>query len=170
MKINNSKILFLHGLDSSKESTKFHVIQSIHKYCIDVDYRNLSHQTVEMFYQEIIEKIKPDLLIGHGVGGYWALRMSNQFHLPAIVANPSLAPKFRSDYPAIQDADLDHDIPQMAYLELADEVIDMHKTQQILEKFMIVHTYDGGYHRLEYPENINILIQHFENTFCVYRQ
>ena len=165
MKMNNAKILFLHGLDSSKESNKFHAIQAKQKFCIDVDYRNLSFQTVEMLYQNIIEKIKPDLLVGHGVGGYWTLRMSYQFHLPAIVANPSLAPNFRDDYPALEEKDLDHDIPQFAYLELGDEMLNMYQTQQILERFMIVHTYTGGYHRLEHPENINLLVQQFEQNF-----
>ncbi|MGK7720239.1 YqiA/YcfP family alpha/beta fold hydrolase, partial [Acinetobacter baumannii] len=37
------KILFLHGLDSSRESTKFHAILHPEKFCIDVDYRNLSY-------------------------------------------------------------------------------------------------------------------------------
>ena len=53
-----SKILFLHGLDSSRESTKFHAIDAKRKYCINVDYRNLNFQTVADFYHEIIEKIK----------------------------------------------------------------------------------------------------------------
>ncbi len=166
MKMNNSKILFFHGLDSSKESTKFDAIQSHQKYCIDVDYRNLNYDTVYALYQNMIDKIKPDLLVGHGVGGYWALKMSLHYQLPAIVANPSLSPKFRHDYPAIQESDLEHDIPQFAYLELADEALDMHQTQSFLERFMIVHTYAGGYHRLEYPEHLNLLIQHFENTLC----
>ncbi|WP_205669602.1 YqiA/YcfP family alpha/beta fold hydrolase [Acinetobacter sp. MB5] len=165
MKMNNSKILFLHGLDSSKESNKFHTIQSKQKFCIDVDYRNLSFKTVETLYQNIIEKIKPDLLVGHGVGGYWTLRMSYQFRLPAIVANPNLSPQFRDDYPAIEEKYLDHDIPQLAYLELGDEMLDMYQTQHILERFMLVHTYAGGYHRLECPENINTLVQQFEKNF-----
>mgnify|MGYP006896478533 CR=1 FL=1 len=52
-----SRILFLHGLDSSRESTKFHAINAAQKFCINVDYRNLNYQTVENFYDEIIEKI-----------------------------------------------------------------------------------------------------------------
>ncbi len=41
------KILFLHGLDSSRESTKFHAILHPEKFCIDVDYRNLSYASVK---------------------------------------------------------------------------------------------------------------------------
>lgn len=62
------KILFLHGLDSSRESTRFHAIDADHKYCIDVDYRNLNFQTVANFYREIIAKIQPEVLVGHSLG------------------------------------------------------------------------------------------------------
>lgn len=49
------KILFLHGLDSSRESTKFHAILHPEKFCIDVDYRNLSYASVKDF---IIKRLK----------------------------------------------------------------------------------------------------------------
>lgn len=165
MKGYDIKILFLHGLDSSKESTKFHTIASKNKFCINVDYRNLNFETVQYFYQDTIQKIKPDLLIGHGIGGYWALKMSYLFQLPTIVANPSLTPTFRADYPKLEEVDLNHDIPQVAYLELGDELVDMHKTQRFLEHFMFIETYMGGYHRLEHPENINKLIAFLQNNY-----
>ncbi len=57
MSQNELKILFLHGLDSSRESTKFHAIQTEKKVCIDMDYRNLNYATVADLYQEIIEKL-----------------------------------------------------------------------------------------------------------------
>ncbi len=159
MNENTIKILFLHGLDSSRESSKFHAIHSNNKFCIDVDYRNLNFQTVKDFYSEIIAKIKPNLLVGHSLGGYWALKMSAQHQLPAVVANPSLSPQFRDDYPAICEADLDHDIPQMAYLELGDEILDMYQVQAQLEPFMLVEAVQGGHHRLDHPESINAMIK-----------
>lgn len=51
------KVLFLHGLDSSRESTKFHAIDAKQKFCINVDYRNLNYQTVADFYHNIIQKL-----------------------------------------------------------------------------------------------------------------
>lgn len=160
-----SKILFLHGLDSSRESNKFHAIDAKQKFCINVDYRNLNFQTVADFYHEIIEKIKPEIIVGHSLGGYWALKMSAAHHIPCVIANPSLSPNFREDYPAISDADLDHDIPQFAYLELGDEMLDMHFVQEQLEDYMQIQAIDGGHHRLENPENINALIQQIEHAF-----
>lgn len=153
------KILFLHGLDSSKDSTKFHAIHSDNKFCIEVDYRNLNFATVQAFYSEIIAKIKPQLLVGHCLGGYWALKMSAQHGLAAVVANPNLSPDFRDDYPPINEQDLDHDIPQMAYLELGDEILDMNQVLAQLEPFMLIETFAGGHHRLEHPENTNSLIE-----------
>ena len=87
MTSRSHKVLFLHGLDSSKESTKFEAIDTA--------------KTVEKFYQDIIQKMKPDVLIGHSLGAYWALKMSKLYQLPAIIANPNLSPCFREDYPAI---------------------------------------------------------------------
>ena len=49
MTSRSHKVLFLHGLDSSKESTKFEAIDTAHKLCINVDYRNLNFKTVEKF-------------------------------------------------------------------------------------------------------------------------
>ena len=160
-----TKILFLHGLDSSRESTKFHAIDSKNKFCINVDYRNLNYRTVETFYKDIIQKIKPEILVGHSLGSYWALKMSKAFQLPTIISNPSLAPTFRDDYPQILDEDLNHDIPQFAYIELGDEILDMHATADRLESYMQVEKIDGGHHRLEEPENLNKLIHQIETHF-----
>ncbi len=165
MSQNELKILFLHGLDSSRESTKFHAIQTEKKVCIDMDYRNLNYATVADLYQEIIEKIKPDLLIGHSLGGYWALKMSHQHQIPCIIANPSLSPNFRDDYPPITEDDLQHDIPQMAYIELGDEILDMHQVTDQLESFMLLEIIEGGHHRLAHPENLNALIRYMQHNF-----
>lgn len=165
MMSSHSKILFLHGLDSSKESTKFHAIDAEKKYCIEVDYRNLNFKTVERFYHDTIEKIKPDLLIGHSLGGYWALRMSQFHRIPTIIANPSLSPDFRTDYPAINEHDLEHDIPQIAYIELGDEILDMYAATALLETYMQIDAVEGGHHRLAQPENLNRLIEYMEQTF-----
>ncbi len=163
-----SRILFLHGLDSSRESTKFHAINAAQKFCINIDYRNLNYQTVENFYDEIIEKIKPALLVGHSLGGYWALKMSLKHKLPTVIANPSLEPDFRSDYPAIDEHDLENDIMQMAYIELGDEILDMYATTKALEPFMHVEAVEGGHHRLAEPNNLNQLIEHIEQNILSY--
>lgn len=165
MEEKNIKILFLHGLDSSKDSTKFHAINTRNKFCIDIDYRNLTFDVVENLFKDMIETIQPHLLIGHSLGAYWALRMSYYYKLPAIIANPQLMPNFREDYPAICENLLNHDIPQIAYLEMSDELLDMHKVQHTLEKFMLVHTYNGGYHRLEHPEHLNTLIDYCKHHY-----
>lgn len=164
MNLFKSKILFFHGLNSSKESTKFHALQTQSKYCMNVDYNNLSYKTVSHLYQEMIETIKPQILVGHSLGGYWALRMSNLHKIPCVIANPSLWPQFRADYPKISDEELEHDIPQMAYLELGDEILDMHGTKAFLENYMYLHCIEQGNHRLKHPENLNLLIANLEKT------
>jgi len=152
------KILFLHGLDSSRESTKFHAISHPEKFCIDVDYRNLSYASVEYFYHQAIQRIKPDLLVGHSLGGYWALKTAAQHKLAVIVANPSLTPNFRADYPQLSEEELTHSNPKMAYLELGDEQLDMYQVQEKLAPYMNIETFEGGHHRLAYPSRLNDLI------------
>ncbi|WP_179997703.1 MULTISPECIES: YqiA/YcfP family alpha/beta fold hydrolase [unclassified Acinetobacter] len=159
MNTQEPKVLFMHGLDSSRESTKFQAILSKNKYCINVDYRNLKYAAVERFYIDMIEKIKPDILVGHSLGGYWALKMSNRFQLPAVIANPSLMPSFDPDYPAITIEELQSKTSsQIAYIELGDELIDMHSTSDLLEPYMYVESIIGGRHQLENPDRLNYLI------------
>lgn len=157
-----AKLLFLHGLDSSRESSKFDALCAERKFCINIDYRNLSYQAVADFYDDIIEQIRPDILVGHSLGGYWAIRMSLRHQLPCVIANPSLHPDFRQDYPAIHHFDLDHDIPQFAYIERGDEILDMQATEAFLENYMQVEHFSGGHHRLAHPERINALVVQIE--------
>lgn len=159
------KVLYFHGLDSSRESTKFHAIHADQKICINVDYRLLSFQGVTDFYLNIIQTFMPDIIVGHCIGAYWALKMSYIHQIPCVIANPNLYPDFRSDYPAISDQDLNHDIPQFGYLELGDELLNMHEIKEHLENFMPLTTIDTGHHQLQYPENINPLILQIEQSF-----
>lgn len=163
--INNTKVLYFHGLDSSRESKKFNAINLEKKFCLNVDYRNLSFQSVAQYYHDIIKKMMPDIIVGHCIGGYWALKLSKAYNIPCVIANPHLFPDFRDDYPAILDEDLNHDIPQFAYLELGDEVLNMHAIKEHLENYMPITTLDAGHHRLQHPENINPLIQKIEDIY-----
>lgn len=165
MKSTTHKILYLHGLDSSKASSKFQAIDSENKFCINIDYRNLNYSSVERFYCDIIDKIKPKILVGHSLGAYWTLKMSKHFQLPAVITNPHLAPNFRLDYPEITEDDLDHDVPQFAYIELGDEQYDMYQTADLLESFMHVDCITGGSHTLAKPEKINELIEKIEKYY-----
>lgn len=167
MNMYMSKILFMHGLDSSKDSTKFHALDAAQKYCIDIDYRNLNYDTVAELYQNIIHKIQPKLIVGHSLGGYWALKMSQLFRIPAIIANPSLQPDFHTDYAPITVHDLEHDIPQTAYIELGDEILDMYETSNILESYMHVEMMQGGHHRLASPDNLNRMLEYMQKTFAL---
>ncbi len=87
-----SKILFLHGLDSSRESTKFHAIDAKQKFCIDIDYRYLNFSTVASFYDDIIEKIKPEIIVGHCIGAYWALKNVAATSNSMCDCQPTLSP------------------------------------------------------------------------------
>lgn len=80
-------ILFFHGLDSSAETTKFTVIKNENKVSFTVDYRKLSFHEVGLLYDKFIEMFNPDILVGHSLGGYWALKnlMIIKFHLYQLI-------------------------------------------------------------------------------------
>lgn len=151
-------ILFLHGLDSSKDSNKYHALDYPQKYCMTIDYRNLSFHSVEALYQQMIRCFKPSLLVGHSLGGYWALRLSAHFGIPAVVANPSITPSFRQDYPSLSIDELDTTVPRRAYIELADERVDMYAVHDVLDVYFPVHVETQGRHQLDHPERLNSLI------------
>ena len=57
-------ILFFHGLNSSNNTNKFATIDR-KKYCETVDYLELGYDAVNNLYDELIDRIKPDVLVGH---------------------------------------------------------------------------------------------------------
>ena len=95
------------------------------------------------------------------------MKTAAQHKLAVIVANPSLTPNFRNDYPHLCDEDLDHSNPKMAYLELGDEQLDMYQVQEKLSPYMTIETYDGGHHRLAYPFVLMISLLKFIKIFCL---
>ena len=65
----------------------------------------------------------------------------------------------------VDEDDLEHEVAQIAYLELGDEILDMYAVREKLEPYMLVQAYEGWHHRLASPENLNSLIQHMQIHF-----
>lgn len=153
-------ILFFHGLDSSAKTNKFTVIEKKNKFSVTVDYRKLSFHEVGLLYDKLIAKFKPDILVGHSLGGYWALKKSHEHKIPSLSINLPLDPRNHfDDYIDLKTLDFDDAVPRGFYLELKDEIIDMKKVADWLEDeyngLYNLHTYFHGHHRVEKLENIN---------------
>ena len=150
-------ILFFHGLNSSNNTNKFATIDR-KKYCETVDYLELGYDAVNNLYDELIDRIKPDVLVGHSLGGYWALKKSAERNIPCVLLNPSLFPKY-DGYTALSEQELQRAPAVHAYIELGDKVIPAVLINEFLKARAHVKTHYAGHHRIEYVENINKIIE-----------
>lgn len=148
-------ILFFHGYQSNRNTNKFRVIQG-EKYCKTVDYEALSYSEVEDLYDKLVLNKSPTMLVGHSLGGYWALKMSYKHLLPCIIINPSLFPSFDGYKPLKLEESY---IPRIAHIELGDELLPMEKFSKVLKPIMKVVEYPDGNHRVKYLDDINKHIQ-----------
>ena len=152
-------ILFFHGLDSSEETAKFTCIANPNKVSQTVEYRDKHYDEVSEYYNKRILETKPTLLVGHSMGGYWALIKSYEFGIPCVIVNPQLFPDydFLQGYTHVTDAQiLGADVT--GYIECGDEIIDVEKTIDAL-KAKHLHILDGGHHRVERLDNINTVVE-----------
>ncbi len=159
------KVLFLHGLDSSSETNKFEVIDTPTKYCLTVDYRSKSFEQVKELYEESIEHIKPDVIVGHSLGGFWALYMSNIHGIPCVAINPSIDPsKVLDGYPKLELEKMRPYLPRGFHIELGDEVLNMYEVKSFAETVnATIYEYDGGCHRVDNLKEINTVINHIHS-------
>jgi len=164
-------IRFYHGYGSSSETNKFTEIDYEDKHAVTVNYDKLSYNDVETLYSTQIEKEKPELLVGHSLGGYWALKMSAKYEIPTVIINPALFPKnslphLNYSEDIIED-DLDNKIPKYVYIELADEKIPVLRTIDTLRKYSKVTAIAGGHHRVQFMDKVNDVITFAMNTYMV---
>ncbi len=152
-------ILFFHGLDSDNETTKFTAISHPHKLCETVDYRQQSHEEIGRLYDDLITQHKPSLLVGHSLGGYWALMKSDQHRLPCVLINPQLYPSFRSDYSDLDPTTCEPPIPRFVYLEMGDEVLDIERIYNALKgRVSRLEAVAGGHHRVAHLDSMDELV------------
>ena len=150
-------ILFFHGYRSSNKTNKYTAIQG-EKVCYTVDYDALTPGMVSEFYDWLIETHQPDVLVGHSLGGYWALIKSKQHNIPCVLINPQLFPRFET-YTPITTGTLESSAsPVIAYIETGDEVIEVERTIELLQNRVDLEVSPGGHHRVENVEHINTLV------------
>lgn len=153
-------ILFMHGLNSSNQTNKYDIINR-EKHCETIDYLKMGYAAVDKFYDELIDRIKPDVLVGHSLGGYWALKKSAERNIPCVLLNPSLFPKVEG-YAAITTNELAKAPMIHAYIELGDEVINGYAIAKFLRPKSALRLNQSGCHRIKQVYMINAIIdQHF---------
>lgn len=165
------RVLFLHGYGSSSETDKFKAITSnkvTHKFCPYIEYNKTDFLSLFTELSHIVEKFRPDLIIGHSLGGYWAKVMSNAYHIPCILLNPQLFPKKKYGFPNLDKSDFETGVWAYSYLESGDDIIDYEKTKLILENYTDLEIYEGGHHRIKNLDSINSIIEKHSRIDGIY--
>lgn len=83
------KILYLHGLDSLGLTTEKQEILEKFEFEVIAPIINYREQNTS-FFDVLINKHKPELLIGSSMGGRFAYWLSNKYTIPAILLNPAI--------------------------------------------------------------------------------
>lgn len=155
-------LLYIHGLGST---TITNYISYKNKIESNIDLFNIPYKEVEEYYSSLILD-NPDikLIMGHGLGGYWALTISNIYGIPCVVLNPDLCNKrpFK-DYVPIESSDMDYRISRGFHIENGDDILDMTEVYQLMcDVDGIGYLYNGGDHNIKYKHEgeIDILIEH----------
>jgi predicted esterase YcpF (UPF0227 family) len=163
-------IIFYHGYNSSNQTNKFTEINTQEKFCRSVNYDESSYEEIYKQYCKDIEEHKPDILIGHSLGGYWAIKMANKYNLPVVLVNPSFFPEEslpQLNYHNIEPRLIQNNIPKYFYLELGDEVLDLEKLNEYVKDYSYVETVSGGHHRVQYINNYIQVIEFAINTCMI---
>lgn len=153
-------ILFMHGLLSNRFiNTKYKAIKH-KKICKTVHYHKLKFNDVSNYYDMIIHKNKPKLIVGHSMGGYWAIKKSKEHNIPCLVMNPYFMPnryKMFSDYVNLDENDLTHNVN--LYIEMGDLILDMKQIKSMADiKKCNYEIHHGGSHFIKYTDRMNQMI------------
>ncbi|MRH77641.1 hypothetical protein GH984_02870 [Spiribacter sp. C176] len=132
------------------------------------------------------------IFVGTSLGGFWAAEMGRQISAPSVIINPCVEPRtslrkyigaeltnhVTGESKTLSQASvlsyekrLDEQTAQYTFLplvllDMGDEVIDSHTTQNLLESYPMT-CFEGGSHRFEHMEEAIDDIEHYVNH-CSY--
>ena len=82
------KILFLHGLESEGVKKTRHLATKGLVYAPHIDYEenpgNIFNETLEL-----VKELKPDLIVGRSLGGYFAEKLATHVKTEVLLFNPA---------------------------------------------------------------------------------
>ena len=84
----NNPILYIHGFASSGHSNKVSILRKRFDRVIAPSLNHIPPLAIETLAAFIPELRTPPLLVGSSLGGFYALYLSQQFDLPAVLINP----------------------------------------------------------------------------------
>lgn len=82
------KIAYLHGLESDNLGPKNDWLRTVSEvFDPKIDYRQ---KQIYQILKDDIKQLKPGLLIGSSMGGYFAFELAKELNIEAILFNPAL--------------------------------------------------------------------------------
>lgn len=169
------KVIFYHGDGSSKASSKYIYLEKFCKekgyelICDEVDYTspnvldvyiNRLKKETEDFGEEII-------LVGHSLGGYFALYLARKFWLKCLLINPCLfeAGKYtKIDLCTFCLAK----VPTIILADMNDDQLDINIVCERMEdECEVIKVYGDGHRFDENLEMIGPLIEDLKYTFTL---
>ena len=143
------KILFLHGLESNNQSSK---VSSMKSYGHEVCAPEMNYKENQELYKKTlktVKEIKPDLIVGSSMGGYYAYHLGTHYKTNLILLNPAL-PNRSFDPPILPDGIKKSNI--WALIGKNDDVVDPVANENILER--VGASVEIGNHGHRTPEDV----------------
>ncbi len=170
--INQTLLLFFHGLDSSFETDKFTCIKHYPKYCLTVNYRQGFERALKIYDALIQQKMLeyPHIILaGHSLGGWFANHFAHKYNLPALLIAPCINPNVVLFNRAPDANDLpfptSNNRPTQVMVEIEDEILSVNTAKKVLVDLPLsweVQYFTGGHHRIARADEINNYI----NELC----
>ena len=169
---NDTFLLFFHGLDSSKETSKYTCITREPKYCQTVNYRENFAEIFEIYDALIREKMTQYprvVLVGHSLGGWFANRFAHKYNLRALLIAPCIYPSevLADCIPDVADMKLSFPTTNTemvrVMVEVDDESLDVavaRRTLVNLPDSWDVDYFAGGHHRIARSSDIWYHVTH----------
>lgn len=178
-----SKILYLHGFGSCGEGNKSRALGayfgSENLRLPDLPYA--PQEAIEML-SKLLSDVRPSLLVGSSLGGFYATWLAEKFEIPAVLINPSCKPwetlapyvgwqerfcdgeafEFKQLY--LQQLEklfvLPHRSRYLVLLQSEDEVLDYRVAKERYKAHRVIVEY-GGNHRFENIHEYLSMIESF---------
>jgi len=152
------KIAYLHGLESSIDEKDPKIIflrETFNEvFAPSIAYRN--DYTYERLHS-VIKQLKPDVIVGSSMGGYFAYLIGSQLGIKTILFNPAV--EDREFDPIVDDSGLKKS-KHNVYLGKSDNVVSGKAVRNYFKKNAIgsfkYRSYDGG-HRVPESTFINAI-------------
>ncbi len=169
---NDTFLLFFHGLDSSKETSKYTCITREPKYCQTVNYRESFAEIFEIYDALIREKMTQYprvVLAGHSLGGWFANHFAHKYNLRALLIAPCIYPSevLVDRIPDVADMKLSFPTTNTEMLRVMVEVDDESLDVAVARRTLVnlpdsweVDYFAGGHHRIARSSDIWYHVTH----------